>query len=92
MATPKEVEAVFDLFCKAIGVKKAAAYNDVGGYCLESNKPLKTRQYRIAKVSNDRGGISDPFGPYNYTGDGIISLMQFVISVIEERDRQKLNS
>ena len=55
--TKKEVEAVFEMWVKAVGGHVAASYKDVDGYQLDHNSVYGG--YCIVQIVNEQGGQSD---------------------------------
>jgi hypothetical protein len=58
--TRKQLEGVFEAWCKAIGGRKATSYNDVGGYYLIANRPGDgMTRYSVEQVTGVTGGVRD---------------------------------
>ena len=57
--TRKDAEAAFTRLISAIGGRVATKYNDVGAYRLDWNGVYGGN---IELISNEQGGVSQPFG------------------------------
>ena len=78
--TKKEVKAVFERFCDVNGYGVAENYNDVGKY--ELNYASCYGGYVIQKISNEAGGVSQPFGYKRRTAGEFVDCLRFAMDVV----------
>ena len=86
-ATRTEVNEVFELFCKAIGKRVAATYNDIGAWTLDYAK--KCGGYVIYQIINERGAKETPLGDQRYSATELVERMRFALRWLEQKDRDK---
>jgi len=86
-ATKSEVNEVFSLFCKAIGKRVAAAFNDTGAWTLDYAQEYGG--YVIYQIINDRGAKETPLGGQRYTATELVERMRFALRWLEHKDRDK---
>ena len=86
-ATRPEVNEVFSLFCKAIGKRVAANYNDTGAWTLDYAKEYGG--YVIQEIINGHGAKEMPLGDQRYSPTQLIERMRFALRWLEHKDRDK---
>ena len=86
-ATKTEVNEVFKLFCKAIGKRVAATWNDVGAWTLDYAKEYGG--YAIQEIIDSRGARETPLGDQRYTATDLVERMRFALRWLEQKDRNK---
>jgi len=79
--TQSQVKSMFGLFLKAIGGRPAQSYNDVGGFLLDYNPTYGG--YSIQRVSNQKGGVDEPFGAYKMKSSEFWYTLRFAMDTIE---------
>lgn len=77
--TKKEVEAVFKQFCEDNDFKIAESAVDVGGYTLDYAACYGG--YVINRISNDGGGVSQPFGYMRRGAKELVDCLRFANDV-----------
>lgn len=86
-ATKTEVNEVFKLFCKAIGKRVAATYNDAGAWTLDYAKEYGG--YIIQEIIDNTGARDTPLGDQRYSSTGLVERMRFALRWLEQKDRNK---
>lgn len=79
--TKSQIKSMFALFLKSIGGRPAQEYNDVGGYLLDYNPVYGG--YSIERISNQAGGVSEPFGASKMKPQEFWYAMRFAMDAIE---------
>ena len=86
-ATKSVVNEVFTLFCKAIGKRIAATYNDTGAWTLDHAKEYGG--YVIQEIINDQGAREMPLGHERVSGTELIERMRFALRSFEQRNTKQ---
>ena len=84
-ATKSEVNEVFSLFCKAIGKRVAAAYNDTGAWTLDYAKEYGG--YVIQEIIDHRGARDIPLGDQRYSTTELVERMRFALRWLEQKNK-----
>jgi hypothetical protein len=77
-------ERIFSLFCKAIGKRVAATYNDTGAWTLDYAKEYGG--YVIQEIINDQGAREMPLGHERLTATELVERMRFALRWLEQRN------
>jgi hypothetical protein len=83
-ATKTELNEVFNLFCKAIGKRVAANYNDTGAWTLDYTK--EHGGYVIQEIINDGGAKETPLGDHRYSATELVERMRFALRWLEQKE------
>lgn len=88
MATAKEINHLFALFCRANGFRLAKNLRDEGGYALDNERMYGG--YQIIRLSA-RGGVHQPFGGRRYKPKEFAALLSFAIDLgnYKESERER---
>lgn len=82
----KDVEGLFQSWCKAHGFRQATSYNDVDAYTLDYNSAYGG--FRVDRIVSETGAQSAPFGSERMPAREMWQALRFSMRTTDEIKRQ----